>query len=610
MFTCCLDRYLPGESPYELNQPGVSSATRAAAMRSKIWEPAGRTLRVRFLDGEPTLQQKVIRFAQEWSAYANLQFDFGDHARAEIRISFQWPGSWSFIGTDALGVLEPEPTMNFGWLHPGTPNDEVRRVVLHEFGHALGLIHEHQNPAATIPWNRAAVYDYYAGPPNNWTAEQVEVNLFQTYAAELTQHSAFDPHSIMLYPIPAEFTEGGFSVGLNQTLSTLDRAYIGAWYPFPPTVAATPEAEAAPVTTAPPASVAERFIVPSLRNQPFVDLHQVPPNVQRLHWNESPFDFPAALKAEVLRRLERAKWSEYPPKMRPYDLIARLAAKHNVPSESVVLSNGSSDVLRIVMTAVLQPGDVLLTVTPTFYAYKLWGDRLGAKVHEVALSPANDFALPVDRLITLAQLCHAKLIVLATPNNPTGTAYPPTALRSLVNESDALLLIDEAYAEFCGQDLQPLLAKNERVILLRTFSKAFSMAGVRLGYALCTPALGVEFQKATTVFTLNLFAETVATVALENEAYFQAQVSRIGAERQALALALGTIPGVEVLPSAANFLLIRLDRPARPLAQQLLAQERLLVGALGDPGMEHYLRISVGTAPQNEALVAAVRRYL
>jgi serralysin len=233
MSTCCFDRYLPGESPYEVAQQGPAEGKKAAALRNKLWEPAGRTLRIRFLDGDPVVQQKVIRFAQEWSQHANIHFDFGDHAMAEIRITFQLPGSWSFIGTDALGVPAEEPTMNFGWLTRGTPNDEVRRVVLHEFGHALGLIHEHQNPAAAIPWNRAAVYEYYAGPPNNWSQAQVEVNLFETYEAELTQHSVFDSQSIMLYPIPQEFTEGGFRVGWNQTLSALDKAYIAAWYPFP-----------------------------------------------------------------------------------------------------------------------------------------------------------------------------------------------------------------------------------------------------------------------------------------------------------------------------------------------------------------------------------------
>lgn len=612
---CCFDRYLPQESPYDrAHRTPPAAGTRAAGVRSKFWTPVGRTLRVCFLDGDAAVQQKVIRFANEWTAVANLQFAFDDTAEAdpvaEIRISFQQPGSWSYIGADALGVPAHEPTMNLGWLTRGTPNDEVRRVVLHEFGHALGLIHEHQNPAAAIPWNRAAVYDYYAGPPNHWTPEQVEINLFKTYDAVSTQYSAFDPHSIMLYPIPPEFTAGGFSVGWNQTLSATDKAFIAACYPFPHTPASSPDS-AQPATLATPApSVTERFIIPALRNQPFTDTHQAPPNMQRLHWNESPYDFPAALKAEVLRRLEGAKWSEYPPKMRPFDLIARLAAKHKVAPEGVVISNGSSDVLRIVMSAVLQPGDQMVTVTPTFYAYKLWGERLGATVHEIALMPDDGFALPVDALLHQVRATNAKLIVLATPNNPTGKAYPLAALQRLVQGCEALLVIDEAYAEFCNQDLRPLLELSDRVIFLRTFSKAFSMAGVRLGYALCAPALGVELQKATTVFTLNLFAETVATVALENEAYFQVGVARIVAAREAFAQALATLPGVAVFPSDANFLLIRLDRPARPVAQQLMTQDRLLVGALGDPGMEHCLRISVGTASQNEALLAALRSYL
>ncbi|MEZ4867785.1 MAG: hypothetical protein R3C14_41045 [Caldilineaceae bacterium] len=233
MIKTCLDRYLPGESPYEMQQQDPGSGTRAALLRNKMWHPAGRSLRVRFLDGNPAVQQKVVRFAQEWSQYANLHFDFGDHPIAEIRISFQLPGSWSYIGTDALGVPATDATMNLGWLTPGTPNEEVSRVVLHEFGHALGLIHEHQNPVATIPWNRPAVYDYYAGPPNNWTQEQVELNLFWRYDEESTQHSAFDPQSIMLYPIPPEFTEGGFSVGWNQLLSEEDKHFIAAWYPYP-----------------------------------------------------------------------------------------------------------------------------------------------------------------------------------------------------------------------------------------------------------------------------------------------------------------------------------------------------------------------------------------
>jgi hypothetical protein len=245
----CLDRHLPGEAPANALVAGGTAAqpatTRAALARNKIWQPVGRTLRVHFLDGEAAMQQQVIRFAQLWSHHANLTFAFDtaptvgsrSNARtehkAEIRISFARPGSWSYIGTDALAVPTDEPTMNFGWLTPSTPTDEVMRVVLHEFGHAIGLIHEHQNPATTIPWNREAVYAYYSGPPNNWTREEVDHNLFQLYDRNCTQFSAFDRQSIMLYPIPQEFTDGDFTVGWNQCLSAVDKAFVAACYPFP-----------------------------------------------------------------------------------------------------------------------------------------------------------------------------------------------------------------------------------------------------------------------------------------------------------------------------------------------------------------------------------------
>ena len=121
--------------------------------------------------------------------------------------------------------------MNFGWLTRSTAEDEYARVVTHEFGHALGCIHEHQNPATDIPWDKEAVYAYYQGPPNFWTREQVDANLFTRYAADITQFSAFDPHSIMLYPIPNEFTLGDFEVGWNQTLSDTDKTFISTLYP-------------------------------------------------------------------------------------------------------------------------------------------------------------------------------------------------------------------------------------------------------------------------------------------------------------------------------------------------------------------------------------------
>jgi hypothetical protein len=197
-----------------------------------LWKP-GRVLRARFLDGDPVVQTKVEAVAHTWEQYANIKFVFGNDPEAEIRISFiADPGSWSYLGTDALARPKNQPTMNLGWLQSNTPNEEYERVVLHEFGHALGCIHEHQSPANNIPWNKPAVYRMYAGPPNFWPKEKVDVNFFQKYSVDVTQFSAFDKFSIMLYPIPKDLTDGVFEVGWNMNLSDVDKSYIGTIYPF------------------------------------------------------------------------------------------------------------------------------------------------------------------------------------------------------------------------------------------------------------------------------------------------------------------------------------------------------------------------------------------
>jgi hypothetical protein len=200
----------------------------------KLWQP-GRLLHVHFLEGEEVVKTKVEQIAHTWEQFANVKFVFGDDPEAEIRISFTHdPGSWSYLGTDALTIPQGQPTMNYGWLHPNTQNLEYNRVVTHEFGHALGCIHEHQNPAANIPWNKPAVYRYYGGTPNFWPPAKVDVNLFQKYSETITQFSAFDTQSIMLYPISKDLTDGVFEVGWNTELSQTDKDFIASIYPPTP----------------------------------------------------------------------------------------------------------------------------------------------------------------------------------------------------------------------------------------------------------------------------------------------------------------------------------------------------------------------------------------
>jgi hypothetical protein len=204
---------------------------RAAVEKLKLWDN-GRKLRVKFLDGVPAVQEKVAAIAKEWEAIANLSLNFVSGGASDIRISFAEQGfSWSTVGTDARTVPPSKATMNYGWLEPDTSLREYQRVVRHEFGHALGMIHEHQNPAALgqIPWDKPKVYAHYA--QQGWSKADVDFNLFAVYSEDSTNHSAFDPTSIMEYAVPDSLTVGTYSIGWNTTFSPTDIAFMRRQYP-------------------------------------------------------------------------------------------------------------------------------------------------------------------------------------------------------------------------------------------------------------------------------------------------------------------------------------------------------------------------------------------
>lgn len=205
---------------------------------------AGRVLRVKILSGSDKIRNKIRQYASLWTQYANIELDFVDSGDAEIRVRVNSNGSSSsYVGTDNLAIPQNQHTMNFGWLTDSTSDTEFSRVIIHEFGHALGCIHEHQSPDANIPWNVPAVEDYYQ-KTNGWTKADVATNIFRPYGASTTQFSSFDPYSIMLYAIPASLTTNGYSTGWNTQLSATDKSFIAAAYPGRgppgPSPAATP----------------------------------------------------------------------------------------------------------------------------------------------------------------------------------------------------------------------------------------------------------------------------------------------------------------------------------------------------------------------------------
>lgn len=217
-----------------LNDALAVGKSRAASWREAMW-PEKATISISFLMGASDLRARVQAAAEQWIApgLANLTFEFRDDtSETDVRIAFiQGAGSWSCVGRTCLQVPKSDATMNFGWLTSSSSDEDVEEVVLHEFGHALGLIHEHQHPIGGIQWDKAAIYAELGGPPNNWSKAKVDLNMFQAWETSETNFSAFDPASIMMYPIPEHWTTNGFATGMNKTLSKTDKEFIAQRYP-------------------------------------------------------------------------------------------------------------------------------------------------------------------------------------------------------------------------------------------------------------------------------------------------------------------------------------------------------------------------------------------
>lgn len=230
-----LREFMAASAGRTLSSEEMVHVARMAVVNSKKW-PTGSVLKCRFLDGSSQMRKKVETKAHEWEKYATIKFRFVTSGAAEIRISFYADsGSWSAVGRDALNQhYFPlyQPTMNYGWLRDNTADDEYSRVVLHEFGHALGCVHEHQSPTFTRTWNERAVMQYFQGPPNYWTPEEIRYNVLKRYSPQGVSATHYDSQSTMLYSFDGRlFSDGLGPTNSNSKLSKKDIEMIKKMYP-------------------------------------------------------------------------------------------------------------------------------------------------------------------------------------------------------------------------------------------------------------------------------------------------------------------------------------------------------------------------------------------
>jgi histidinol-phosphate aminotransferase len=327
-----------------------------------------------------------------------------------------------------------------------------------------------------------------------------------------------------------------------------------------------------------------------------------------LHLNESPYDLPEELKEELSARILASDWSKYPV-TEGAKLAADLAQVYRWDPAGVLVGNGSNELLQLLLFACVEPGDTVVVASPSFALYSLQAAALGARVVEVPLrGGSGEFKFPVEALAESAR--DAKLVLIGSPNNPTGTTLSLDEARRLAPAVPCLLGVDEAYRDFCGQDFAPLLGANPRLVLFRTFSKAMAAASLRAGCMLAAPVLCAELHKIQLPYNLSAVTCLVARELMKRTDLVVERVNLVMRERERLAAAMRAL-GLTVHPSGANFILFeQTRRPAGELHGALFRRGVLIRNVSGARGLQHALRVSVGAPPANDAFLTALRAEL
>lgn len=328
----------------------------------------------------------------------------------------------------------------------------------------------------------------------------------------------------------------------------------------------------------------------------------------KIDQNENPRDLPDAWKRRVLERALARPWSRYPA-FDPRELLQALAHASGWRADGILAGNGSNEMIAALLVVTVGPGTKVLIPEPTFTLYALLATVLGGEPVRVPLAREADgrFVYDGERLRAARRESQAPLTVVCSPNNPTGTSLPHAEVERMCREADGLVVVDEAYHEFAGGSVVPLLARHPNLVVLRTFSKAMALAGLRVGYLLASPELVREVNKARLPYNVNVLSQMAAIAALEEPELLASGVRRLVAERERLLRLLASMPGARALPSEANFFLLELlQADPKVVFDALLRRGVLVRDVTSYPQLARCLRVSIGTPEENDTFLHAL----
>lgn len=338
-----------------------------------------------------------------------------------------------------------------------------------------------------------------------------------------------------------------------------------------------------------------------------LDAYDAPviPGLVKLDANENPFDFPGIVKDALAREMVDQIYSRYPDPM-ARELLCELSSYTGLPADCLLAGNGS-DELILTLLLTFGSGGTIPVAVPTFSMYFVHSVVAGARPVFIPRRP--DFSVDAGAMAEAGKSSEARVLFLCTPNNPTGNITPPEVIAGIAGVSRCLVVVDEAYIEFGGESCLPLMEKYPNLVVLRTFSKAFGLAGLRVGYLAANPEVINQLKKVKNPYNLNAHSQLAAKIVLRYRDIFSRQIREILNLKQELQKDLEQLPGIRLYPGEANFILFRTPHDAGEVFEGLL-ERGILIRNVHSPGLEGCLRTTVGQREENRLFIKALADVL